>query len=33
LGDHAAARPLLERALAIWEKAVGSEHPDTAATQ
>jgi len=29
-GDLAAARPLLERALAMREKALGPEHPDTA---
>ena len=29
-GDYAAARPLFERALAIREKALGPEHPDTA---
>ena len=29
-GDLAAARPLFERALAINEKALGPEHPDTA---
>ena len=29
-GDLAAARPLFERALAICEKALGPEHPDTA---
>ena len=28
-GDLAAARPLYERALAIREKALGPEHPDT----
>jgi Tetratricopeptide repeat len=26
-GDLAGARPLLERALAIWGKALGPEHP------
>jgi hypothetical protein len=30
LGDYARARPLKERALAIREKALGPEHPDTA---
>jgi tetratricopeptide (TPR) repeat protein len=30
LGTYAAARPLLERALAIHEKALGSDDPDTA---
>ena len=29
-GDLAGARPLYERALAIFEKALGPEHPDTA---
>ncbi len=29
LGAYAQARPLLERALAIREKALGPEHPDT----
>ncbi|WP_322512085.1 tetratricopeptide repeat protein, partial [Chloroflexus sp.] len=29
-GDDAAARPLYERALAIRERALGPEHPDTA---
>jgi hypothetical protein len=29
-GDLAAARPLYERALAIDEKVLGPEHPDTA---
>jgi hypothetical protein len=29
-GDLAAARPLFERALAIFEKALGPDHPDTA---
>ena len=29
-GQYAEARPSLEKALAIWEKAVGPEHPDTA---
>jgi tetratricopeptide (TPR) repeat protein len=31
-GDFAAARPLYERALAIFEKALGPDHPDTATT-
>ena len=31
-GDLAAARPLFERALAIYEKALGPEHPSTAAS-
>ena len=29
-GDLAAARPLFERALAIAERALGPEHPETA---
>ena len=29
-GDLARARPLHERALAIYEKVLGPEHPDTA---
>ena len=29
-GDFTGARPLIERALAIREKALGPEHPDTA---
>ena len=29
-GDLAGARPLFERALAIFEKVLGPEHPDTA---
>jgi tetratricopeptide (TPR) repeat protein len=29
-GDLAGARPLYERALAIYEKALGPEHADTA---
>jgi len=29
-GRYAEAAPLLERALAIWEKALGPEHPDAA---
>ena len=28
-GDYAGARPLYERALAIYEKALGPEHPNT----
>ena len=31
-GRYAEAEPLLRRALAIDEKALGPEHPDTAAT-
>jgi tetratricopeptide (TPR) repeat protein len=30
IGDYAAARPYLERALAIWEEVLGPQHPDTA---
>ena len=30
IGDYAAARPLSERALAIREQMLGSDHPDTA---
>ena len=30
LGAYAEARPLYERALAIREKVLGAEHPDTA---
>jgi Domain of unknown function (DUF4062)/Tetratricopeptide repeat len=29
-GDLRAARPWYERALAIWERVLGSDHPDTA---
>ncbi|NJP06849.1 MAG: tetratricopeptide repeat protein [Chloroflexaceae bacterium] len=29
-GDYRTARPLLERALAISEQALGPNHPDTA---
>jgi Tfp pilus assembly protein PilF len=29
-GDYAGARPLYERALAIWEQALGPQHPNTA---
>ena len=29
-GEYAAARPLLERALAIRERSLGPDHPDTA---
>jgi hypothetical protein len=29
-GDRASARPLFERALAIREKVLGTNHPDTA---
>jgi hypothetical protein len=28
-GDYDGARPLCERALAIFEKVLGAEHPDT----
>ena len=31
--DPAAARPLLERALAIRERVLGPDHPDTVATR
>ena len=31
-GDYARAKPLYERALAIREKALGAEHPDTGAS-
>jgi hypothetical protein len=30
LGDFDAARPFMERALAISEKALGPDHPDVA---
>ena len=30
MGDYAKAEPLYRRALAIREKALGPEHPDTA---
>jgi tetratricopeptide (TPR) repeat protein len=30
LADYSSARPLFERALALREKALGSDHPDTA---
>ena len=30
IGDHVLSGPLYERALAIIEKALGPEHPDTA---
>jgi tetratricopeptide (TPR) repeat protein len=30
IGDYSAARPYYERALAIWEKVLGAEHPYTA---
>ena len=30
MGDYAKAEPLYRRALAICEKALGPEHPDTA---
>jgi hypothetical protein len=29
VGDYAGARPLYERALAIFEKVLGKEHPNT----
>jgi tetratricopeptide (TPR) repeat protein len=28
-GDYAAARPLFERALAIFENVLGTDHPNT----
>ena len=31
-GDFAAAQPLYERALEIWEAVLGPEHPDVAHT-
>ena len=31
-GDFAAAQPLYERALGIWEAALGPDHPDVAHT-
>ncbi len=31
-GELGAARPLMERALAIREKVLGPEHPDTASS-
>ena len=30
MGDYAKAEPLYQRALKIWEKTVGPEHPNTA---
>jgi hypothetical protein len=32
-GDLTAARPLFERALAIYEKALGPDHPNIAAVR
>ncbi len=32
-GELDAARPLYERALAIWERVLGPDHPDTAASR
>ena len=32
-GQPAAARPLLERALAICERTLGPDHPDTASVR
>ena len=29
-GDYAKAEPLYKRSLAIWEKALGPDHPDVA---
>ena len=31
-GDYGKAQPLYERALAIWEKTYGPDHPDVAHT-
>ena len=31
-GQYAKAEPFYKRALAIWEKALGPEHPDVATT-
>ncbi len=31
-GHYAKAEPLYQRSLAIWEKAVGPEHPHVAAS-
>ena len=31
-GDYARAQPLYEKALRIWEAALGPEHPDVAHT-
>ena len=31
-GNYAEAAPLYRRSLAIWEKALGPEHPDVAAS-
>jgi hypothetical protein len=31
-GDYTNAEPLLKRALAIWEKALGPDHPNVATT-
>jgi len=31
-GDFTAAQPLYERALGIWETALGPDHPDVAHT-
>ncbi len=30
LGNYAEAAPLYRRSLAIWERALGPEHPDVA---
>jgi tetratricopeptide (TPR) repeat protein len=29
-GDYAKAEPLVKRSLAIWEKALGPDHPNVA---
>ncbi|HAA26653.1 MAG TPA: tetratricopeptide repeat-containing protein, partial [Cyanobacteria bacterium UBA8553] len=29
-GNYSQAEPLYQRSLAIWEKALGSEHPNVA---
>ncbi len=31
-GNYAKAEPLYQRSLAIWEKALGPEHPNVAVT-
>ena len=30
MGDYAKAEPLYQRTLAIYQKALGAQHPDTA---
>jgi hypothetical protein len=32
-GKHEQARSLYQQAFAIWEQALGAEHPDTIATR